>query len=292
MLFRSNRFVGSGCGKVFLRALIFSILFWQMAFSRLGIAASPTDGGASQVDFLRAAESVQLDGANRSLEDSTGKAMLAVLALGDGKLMQAVSNGYKSYVAFKGAENMDRARKQEILTRAALASVGSSNLREDEIKFLVSHTSYSRLDGKFLEQGDAAGIAKEFEKKTGISRGAFLKKLAALSDNKIYVSDPDLLKKIDQEYRSFLEMIPNREFKEKLASETALIPEVQRNHILGTAARKMADLTASLLKGSSSLDASAIRAPANSEKAKEGKEVKLDSKGTEAENSNLAFEEE
>ena len=30
----------------------------------------------------------------------------------------------------------------------------------------------------------------------------------------------------------------------------------------------------------------------NSEKAKEGKEVKFDSKGTEAENSNLAFEEE
>ena len=217
----------------------------------LAALAGPGDPAPSQADAYREAGAVHLNGADESLRDSTGKAMRALVALGDRDLVGAVSQAYKAYGAFRGAENLDVARKREILARASMASAGTSNLSEEEVHFLQSSTSYRRLDPTFLEKGEYAKVAEEFEKKTGMNRADFLSMLTNFSEKKILTGDPKLFEKVEREFDSALDTIPNAAFREEARGASSQVSKSQQQGLLAKAVSALSQAASSMLAGNS-----------------------------------------
>lgn len=207
----------------------------------------------NQVEAQEVAAKANAMGADQSLQASTTKAMQALIQFSDSDLTGAVKSAYHAYGSFKTAEDLDRVRKRNILTKAGMGSDGTVSVSEEDAAFLASRTSYRRVDASFLTQGEASKIADEFEKKTGIKRKDFLDQLAGVSEAKLFVSDPKLAEKVSSDFNSFVEKIPNAEFKAKVKSAVALIPDLTKSQLLMQAVQKAVQIASKTMPSASDL---------------------------------------
>jgi hypothetical protein len=215
--------------------------------------AGPEPATITQTEAQELAARANAAGADQSLQASTTKAMQALIQFSDSDIPGAVKSAYRAYGSFKTGEDLDRVRKRNILTKAGLSSAGVVNVSEEDAIFLASRTSYRRLDPAFLNKGEAAKIAEEFEKKTGIKRKDFLEQLASASEAKLFVSDPKLAEKVSADFTAFVDRIPNAEFKAKVKSATALIPDLTKSQLLMTAVQKAVQLASKTMPSESDL---------------------------------------
>jgi hypothetical protein len=227
--------------------LFFYAIITAMACS-LPSRGAPAEG-ISQTEALAQAERSNAIGSDQSLRSSVTGAMQALLSLGENDLTGAAKGAYKAYGKFKNSENLDRVRKQSLLTKASMGSAETLNLTEGEVTFLGSSTSFRRLDPSFLSAGEDAQIAAEFERKTGIKRQDFLVMLADAAENKLYVSDPKLPEKIDAQFDGFLEKIPNAEFRAKVKEKLSIVPSLTRHKLLVQAVQKMVQVAGKFRAG-------------------------------------------
>ena len=218
---------------------------------------APAAQELNQTDAQKLAAAVNEAGSDQSLRSSATTVMQALMQFGDNDIKGAVSSAYKAYGSFKDSENLDRQRKQGILLKASMGSAENINLTEVETAFLASSTSYRRLRPSFLNSGDDAKIAADFERKTGIRRQDFLDMLAGAAENKLYVSDPNLAEKIDAEFVGFVEKIPDPEFRGKVKYALDLVPRLARHKMLVQAVQNMVQLVKKL----SSPGGMAVEAP-------------------------------
>lgn len=214
-------------------------LLYAAIFLMMPLAAQAADDVVSQADALKFSAQANELGSDQSLRNSTTTAMQALIKFSDNDIPGAFSTAYRAYGKFKTSENLDRARKQSLLAKASMGSAEKINLTSAEIEFLTTSTSYRRLDPAFLSKGEDAKIAAEFEKKTGITGGEFVKMLAAASESKLYVGDPKLPEKVDAEFESFLEKIPNVDFRVKVKTALGVVPSLTRHKLLVQGVQKM-----------------------------------------------------
>lgn len=207
----------------------------------------------TQAEAQALAAKANATGADQSLQTSATRAMQALIQFSDSDITGAVKSAVRAYGSFKTGEDFDRMRKRNILTKAGLGSSGTLTVTEEDGAFLASRTSYRRLNPDFLSQGEAAKIAEEFEKKTGIKRKDFLEQLANASEAKLYVNDPKLFEKVQADFHSFVDKIPNAEFKAKVKGAVDLIPDLTKNQLLATAVQKAVQLAAKTMPSQSDL---------------------------------------
>lgn len=207
----------------------------------------------TQAEAQELAGKVSSAGADRSLQSSTTRAMQALIQFNDSDIPGAVKSAIRAYGSFKTSEDLDRMRKITILKKAGLGSSGTLTVTEEDGAFLASRTSFRRLDPDFLEKGEAAKIAEEFEKKTGIKRKDFLEQMANAAETKLFVNDPKLFEKAQADFNAFVEKIPNAEFKAKVKSAVGLIPDLTKNQLLATAVQKAVALAAKTMPSDSDL---------------------------------------
>jgi len=217
-------------------------LLYAAIFVLISFSAHAGDEVISQAEAQKLSAQASELGSDQSLRNSTTTAMQALIKFSDNDIPGAFSTAYKAYGKFKTSENLDRARRQSLLAKASMGSAESSNLTESEIAFLGTSTTFRRLDPAFLSKGDDAKIAAEFEKKTGISGGEFVKMLASAAESKLYVSDPKLAEKVDTAFENFIEKIPNTDFRMKVKTTLALVPSLQRHQLLVQGVQKMVAL--------------------------------------------------
>lgn len=218
-----------------------------------GARAAELPPNLTQAEAQELAGRVNSAGSDRSLQSSTTKAMQALIQFNDSDIPGAVKSAIRAYGSFKTSEDLDRARKINILKKAGLGSSGTLTVSEEDGAFLASRTSFRRLDPQFLEKGEAAKIAEEFEKKTGIKRKDFLEQMANASEAKLFVNDPKLFEKAQADFNAFVEKIPNAEFKAKVKSAVGLIPDLTKNQLLATAVQKAVALAAKTMPSDSDL---------------------------------------
>ncbi len=213
------------------------LIFFSVGTADLSVAAPATET-LSQADAQKIAAQVNELGSDQSLRSSATTAMQALIKFGDRDITGAIGSAYQAYGKFKNSENLDRLRKQGLLTKAAMGSAGSSNLTESEAAFLGSSTSFRRLNPSFLSSGEDGKVAAEFEKKTGIPRNNFLSTLTSVAENKLYASDPALAEKIDSEFENFTAKIPNSEFRAKVIAAADLVPKLSRHKLVMQSVQK------------------------------------------------------
>lgn len=227
--------------------------FVVAALLALPAHASSVPETLTQAEAQALAAKANAAGADQSLQTSTTRAMQALIQFSDSDITGAVKSAVRAYGSFKTGEDFDRMRKRNILTKAGLGSSGTLTVTEEDGAFLASRTSYRRLNPEFLGQGEAAKIAEEFEKKTGIKRKDFLEQLANASEAKLYVNDPKLFEKVQADFNAFVDKIPNAEFKAKVKGAVDLIPDLTKNQLLATAVQKAVQLAAKTMPSQSDL---------------------------------------
>jgi hypothetical protein len=148
-----------------------------------------------------------------------------------------VKNGYNAYGKYRNSENLDRLKDHNALMANSLASVGAGPVIKAPIH---TNTSFRRLDPSFLHQGEAARVAAEFERETGMKREDFLTQMADISEKKIKRSDPMMIDKAFSRFEGFLKKIPNAEFRKNAEKSIALVPNTMRRGMVAQAVQKLA----------------------------------------------------
>jgi hypothetical protein len=128
----------------------------------------------------------------------------------------------------------DRIRQIDLFTSNLTAqSKVPTNLPAPE----MFYTTYARLDPKFLREGEAKKVADEFEKKSGMSRETFLKKMAIASESSLSADDPNLTQKVMGKFSHFVDAIPNEEFRNKIQTEIDATNPKSRKEMILTGAK-------------------------------------------------------
>jgi hypothetical protein len=94
-------------------------------------------------------------------------------------------------------------------------------------------TSFSRLKSDFLYKGEAAAVADEFEKRTGMKRDEFLMHLGSATDARLNFDDPQLMSKLEQRFQAFKARVTNKEFRAGLDKAESFFPQPVREKLLG-----------------------------------------------------------
>lgn len=189
----------------------------------------------NQAEALAAAAAVNRSGSDESMQNSTTSAMQAMLELNNQNRPGAMKNGYKAFGEYRTSENLDivrmknRIRQIDLFTNNVSIHTKVPAWAKNKEVFA---TTYSRLDPKFLRQGEAGKIADEFEKKSGMKREVFLKHMAKASESNISDKDPNLTEKVLGRFASFVDEIPNEEFRSNVKKQIeAVSPDSQASLI-------------------------------------------------------------
>lgn len=217
-------------------------------FAALAGAASPARAEMNQVEALAAAAAVNKQGSDESLQNSTTSAMRAMLELNNQNRPGAVKNGYKAFGEYRTSEDLDVVRMQNRIRQIDLFTNNISintpvpawaKNRE------VYTTTFARLDPKFLRQGEAAKVAEEFERKSGMRRETLLKKLAQVSESTISADDPNLTDKVMGKFAAFVDDIPNAEFRENVKKQIEATSPKSQAKLIRDGAKHIWDVLAS-----------------------------------------------
>jgi hypothetical protein len=168
-------------------------------------------------------------GSDDSLEASSNSAMVAIMNLAALNIPGAFSNGYRAYGQYINSEKLDDLEAKNLRRKSSMTSIGaglvggtnSSSGTGGKNGGGITGTTFSRLDPSFLYKGEAAEIATEFEKRSGMKREEFLRHLGSATDSDITFQDPNLLQKVESRFEMFKAGIKNPDFKsglEKAAS--------------------------------------------------------------------------
>jgi hypothetical protein len=147
-----------------------------------------------------------------------------------------VKNGYSAYSKYRNAENLDRLKDEAAARANSLTSLASGPV----LPTGRTDTTFRRLDPAFLNSGEAAKVAAEFERETGLKRGEFLNQLASVSEQKIKRSDPQMIDKAFSRLENFLQKIPNKDFRKNAEKAISLVPDTMRRGIVAQAVQKLA----------------------------------------------------
>ncbi|MGZ3736255.1 MAG: hypothetical protein ACXVC0_14910, partial [Bdellovibrionota bacterium] len=132
------------------------------------------------------------------------------------------NHGYKAFGEYRTSQDLDRDRMRNRIHQIDLFT---SNLTVNSPvpAWAAStedyRTTYARLDPHFLREGEAGKIADEFEKKSGMSREHFLKRMAETSESAISADDPNLTSKVMKRFSRFVDEIPNEEFRNRVQEQ-------------------------------------------------------------------------
>lgn len=244
-------------GKGLTGVLIFTIIF-ALLFSAPLRAQDNAAPAMNQAEAQKLAAQVSEAGSDKSLQSSATIAMQALIKFGEKDLTGAATGAYNAYGKFKNAENLDRLKKQNLLTKASMGSAEQLNLTEQEVAFLQTSTSFRRLSPEFFGSAENAAIAAEFEKKTGIRRQDFLEMLASAAENKLYVSDPRLAEKVEAEFEGFLKKIPNASFRASVKDSMSVVPSLTRHKLLVQAVQKMVQVAGQFGSGENTSEKEAL----------------------------------
>lgn len=159
--------------------------------------------------------------ADQSMQGSTIRAMQAMNALGAGDYSGAKRYGEESYAMYNDAKLMNAlADKSEI---EAMRS--RSNLDPKEVfGFQFRRTTYANLKPDFLYQGEAAKVARQFEKNTGMSRSKFLKAMSVTTEKPLTGSETSQYLQAFGRFKQFVATIPNEKFRKKLQKNINKLP--------------------------------------------------------------------
>lgn len=177
-----------------------------------------------------------------SMQVSTTYAMTALMDLGNLNVPGAVKNGMTAYGKYRNSETLDKLGDMNYANAQGLSSIGGSSAPATR----KTDTTFRRLDPSFLRKGEAGKVAEEFEKKSGMSRDAFLAQMSDISEKKIKRSDPQLIEKVLGRFEGFLSHIPNQDFKGNLQKAVGMVPESVRNSVITNAVSKYANMSAAL----------------------------------------------
>jgi hypothetical protein len=185
-------------------------------------SAVPRARAITQTESLAAAAAAAKAGSDNSLRNSTSNAMRAMLDLNAQNQPSAMNHGYQAFGEYRTSQNLDmdrmRNRIRQIdlftstLTVNSVIPAGAANLED-------YRTTYARLDPNFLRQGETGKVADEFEKKSGMSRDLFLKRMAESSESMITADDPNLTAKVMKRFSRFVNEIPNDEFRNRVQEQ-------------------------------------------------------------------------
>ena len=185
-----------------------------------------------------------------SMKSSTTYAMSALMDLASLKIPAAVNNGMTAYGKYRNSETLDKLGDLNQARAASMASVGNGT---GSGKLERTKTSFRRIGTGFLhEQGPAAEVAAEFEKRSGMSRDKFMQHLSSVSEKKISRSDPQLVDKVFTRFEGFIADIPNPEFKGNLQKAVNMVPSTVRTGLIGKAVAKFASVVSAANAGGSS----------------------------------------
>lgn len=200
---------------------MFSTRVSILAAALLALCAGPARA-LTQEEALAEAAAVNRSGSDESLQNSTTSAMRAMLELNNQNRPGAVKNGYQAFGEYRTSQDLDIVRMENRIRQIDLFT-NNVKIGTPVPKWARSrenyHTTFARLDPKFLRQGEAGKVADEFERKSGMRRETFLKKLAQVSESTISANDPNLTSKVLGKFSAFVEDIPNPEFRENVRKQ-------------------------------------------------------------------------
>lgn len=204
-----------------------------------------------QQDAIYQAALVQKAGSDASLQNSTTHAMKGLMDLAVQNRTGAIQNGHKAYGQFRNSESMDlmsiknqysyyKMHNQQLMNTKSASRLRPLPLLEDV------DTDYSRLDPKFLREGEAGKVADEFEKRSGMKREVFLKAMSRAARGGISAKDPQLVDKVLSKFESFLGEIPNEEFRNGIKKTIDQVPVTARRGIVAKGVQKIAEIMAAM----------------------------------------------
>lgn len=194
----------------------------------------------NQTNAQTVAEDLNRKASDQSLQSSTTSAMKALMNLASANVPGAISNGMTAYGKYRNSENLDIMGDKNILNQAQMASAGTALPKVSAVSASPAGTTFRRLDPAFLRKGEAAAVAAEFEKQTGMKREDFLAQLSTISENKIHSNDPQLMDKAFSRLEAFVAKIPNKDFRGKLQKGISMVPGTVRNGLVAKAISKFA----------------------------------------------------
>lgn len=212
------------------------------------LGVEPARASLNQAEAMAAAAAVNRRGSDQSLENSTTSAMKAMLDLNAQNQPGAVKNGYKAFGEYRTSEDLDvvrmknRIRQIDLFTSNLTVNtpVPAWALKKEEFR-----TTFARLDPKFLRQGEAGKVADEFERKSGMKREDFLRRMGKASELSLSPDDPRLAQKVMGQFASFVDDIPNEEFRENVKKQIDGVSSVARANMIKDGAKKIFEVLAS-----------------------------------------------
>lgn len=220
-----------------------SILLLGLLALRAGPALALT-----QEEALAEAAAVNRQGSDSSLQNSTTSAMRAMLELNNQNRPGAVKNGYQAFGEYRTSQDLDVVRMENRIRQIDLytnnVKIGAPPPRWVQSRENYT-TTFARLDPKFLRQGEAGKVADEFERKSGMRRETFLKKLAQVSESTISSDDPNLARKVLGKFSAFVDEIPNPEFRENVRKQIEATSPSSQAKLIRDGAKHIWDVLAS-----------------------------------------------
>jgi hypothetical protein len=204
---------------------------------------SATQGSETQAGAQNTAAIVNYVGSDDSMEAATVSAMTALMNLAALNIPGAFSFGYKAYGQYINSEKLDDLELRTLRNKGRMLSVGGmmvntagldniGKAQDGESGISGRPTTFSRLDPSFLHRGEAAAVAEQFERVTGMSRDDFLRHLGSATDSDLSYDDPDLLQKVEARYEMFKAEVKNPDFRKKLETAESMFPGPARQELL------------------------------------------------------------
>lgn len=201
----------------------------------LSLASWPARAEVNQTNAQETNANLNHVASDDDIEAATTSGMTAIMNLAALNIPGAIKFGYKGYGEYKNSRKLDKLEAHNQRLQVSMGSLGSPVLKGG-----TGYDGQGKIDGKsgisgkpegfarikpdFLYRGEAAKVAEEFEKKSGMKREEFLQHLAAAQTAKLNYNDPELLSKILARAEIFKSRIPNKEFREGLDRAMMLVP--------------------------------------------------------------------
>lgn len=202
----------------------------------------------TQAEALAEAAAVNRQGSDESMQNSTTSAMRAMLEMNNQNRPGAIKNGYQSFGEYRTSQDLDIVRMENRIRQIDLftnnVKIGAP-IPQWARSTEVYKTTYNRLDPKFLRHGEAGRVADEFERKSGMRREVFLRKMGAASESTISADDPKLVEKVMGKFASFVDDIPNKEFRENVQKQIDSVTPKSHATLIRDGAKRIWDVLSS-----------------------------------------------
>ena len=149
--------------------------------------------------------------------------------------------GYTAYGQYNNSQELDDLKARTNSLKNSMASNGAKPLGTDNSGIsggAPGQNTFSRLNSEFLYKGEAANVAAEWEKRTGMRREEFLQQLASASESGLFWDDPNLMQKLEQRYQAFKAKVTNKDFLASMEKIEGMYPSAARNKLLAQAYEK------------------------------------------------------